>query len=78
MWEKASTRLEAHLCGIGALTREALVPIGSGPNSTPPLKRSRGDYGDETKIIEKNSENRTKKKNLTKSRADEAYLDSGH
>ena len=28
-----NTSLEAHKCGIGVLTREALVPIGSGPNS---------------------------------------------
>ena len=28
-----NTRLEAHKCGIGVLTKEALVPIGSGPNS---------------------------------------------
>ena len=27
-----NTGLEAHKCGIGVLTREALVPIGSGPN----------------------------------------------
>ena len=27
-----NTRLEAHKCGIGVLTREALVSIGSGPN----------------------------------------------
>ena len=25
--------LEAHKCGVGVLTREALVPIGSGPNN---------------------------------------------
>ena len=29
--------LEAHWCGLGTLTREALVTIGSGPNRTPPL-----------------------------------------
>ena len=44
-----NTRLESHKCGIGVLTREALVSIGSGPNSTPPLKMRRGDYGDERK-----------------------------
>ena len=44
-----NTRLEAHKCGIGVLTREELVSIGSGPNSTPPLKMRRGDYGDERK-----------------------------
>ena len=44
-----NTRLEAHKCGIGVLTREALVSIGSGPNSTPPPKMRRGDYGDERK-----------------------------
>ena len=29
-----NTRLEAHKCGIGVLTREALVSVGSGPNSS--------------------------------------------
>ena len=44
-----NTSLEAQKCRIGVLTREALVPIGSGPNSTPPLKMRRGVYGDERK-----------------------------
>ena len=34
-----NTRLEAHKCGLGTLTRGALGTIGSGPNSTPPLNR---------------------------------------
>ena len=34
-----NTRLEAHKCGLGTLTREALGTIGSGPNSTPSLNR---------------------------------------
>ena len=32
-----NTSLEAHKCGIGVLTREALVPIGSGPNTWGPI-----------------------------------------
>ena len=48
-----NTRLEAHKCGIGVLTSEALVSIGSGPNSTPPLKMRRGDYEDERKKTRK-------------------------
>ena len=28
-----NTRLEAHKCGLGTLTREALGTIGSGPNT---------------------------------------------
>ena len=28
-----NTRLEAHKCGLGSLTREALGTIGSGPNT---------------------------------------------
>ena len=34
-----NTRLEAHKCGLGTLTREALGTLGSGPNSTPWLNR---------------------------------------
>ena len=37
--------IEAHKCGVGVLTREALVPIGSGPNNTPPLRRVDGIPG---------------------------------
>ena len=40
-----NTSLEAHKCGIGVLTREALVPIGSGPNRTPPLNGGDGIPG---------------------------------
>ena len=41
-----NTSLEAHECGIGELTREALVPIGSGPNKesltrTPLMRRTK-------------------------------------
>ena len=52
------------------------MPIGSGPYSTPPLKRSRGDFGDENE----NKGGKIEKivLNLTKSRADEAYPDSGY
>ena len=31
-----NTRLEAHKCGLGTLTREALGAIGSGPNTGSP------------------------------------------
>ena len=58
--------LEAHKCGLGTLTREALGTIGSGPNSTPPLNGV-----DETTDTRQNLRNIGKQKisgNIKKSR----------
>ena len=48
-----NTRLEAHKCGIGVLTREALVSIGSGPNTRGSTPRGVIKYVSMSRYIKK-------------------------